>query len=143
MTSPIDFETLLIPRVEDVDGEKVLTRKTFEEVGLDDEVTIADVKRVENRLQSYRAGAYRALAHVSLEDLVADPKKDRVTARVEYGTQSEMRSTFKKSHTVGKGDKSKTFYGHSTVVVSNGHEPELLEAIETIAIKGRDLFGPK
>lgn len=144
MQNPINFDDVLKTRVEDIDGEKVLTRKTFEEVACDDdEFSFDKIKRVEHRLATYRASATRTLGHAALEDLVANPGKDKVVTRAYYGSQSQITNTVRQSHTVGKGDKQKTFFGHSTVVVSNGNEPDLLEAIESIANKGRDLFGSK
>lgn len=142
MTFKLELDDL-IARVEDKDDIKVLSRETFNELALDDECTIADVKRVEHRLATYRAKAVQALAHVALDELVANEKKEYVDTRADYGTQSEIRNRVRRSHTVGKGDKMKTFHGHSTVVVSNGHEPELLEAIENIGKRGVDLFGKK
>lgn len=143
MTTATDLETLLLARVETIDDEKVLTRKTFEEVGLTDDLDMATVKRVESCLSNYRAKATRALGVASLEELVANPNKDKVETRAEYGSQSTIRATVRRSHSVGKGEKRKDYFGHATVVVSNGNEPELLEAIESIANRGKELFGPK
>lgn len=137
------MEQRLLERATEVDGTLQLTRQDFEEVALDENLTMADVKRVEHRLASYRAASTNALGNRALDMLLADPKRDSVETSAEYGSQSRIRNTVRRQHTVGKGEKAKHFFGHSSVVVSNGDEPELLAAIESIGNRGRDLFGTK
>lgn len=138
------LEELLLGRVkrDEEAGKAKLSRQDFEET-LGDDCTMADVKRVERKVALYRAASTSALGRVGMDMLLANPARDQVETEAEYGTQSTIRNTIRRHHTVGKGDKRKDLYGHSTVVVSNGDEPELLSAIEEIGRKGLDLFGPK
>ncbi len=137
------LEALLVPRVKkDEHGDRLLDRRDYEET-LPEDLDMGTIKRVEHHNALYRAASTRALGGVAMEDLLADPKKDKVNTRAEYGTQSEIRNSIRRTHVVGKGDKRTEYFGHSTVVVSNGNEPDLLEAIETIANKGKDIFGSK
>ena len=69
--------------------------------------------------------------------------RDYIDTEAEYGSQSKISNRVRRTHTVGKGDKKREYYGHSTVVVSNGDEPELLSSIEAIGRRGQDIFGPK
>ena len=142
MSEIINLESLLLPRVKDVDGVKKLTRQDFEDT-LPEGMDMGSVKRHEAHLANYRAAGVRATNSVAFDDLVENPSKDKVETSVDYGSQSNIRNTLRRSHSIGKGEKRKDFYAHSTIVVSNGHEPELLEAIEEIAKKGKDIFGPK
>lgn len=144
MSEVNSLSDLLIGRVkrDDKEGRAKLSRIDFEET-LGDDCTMADVKRVERKVALYRAASTSALGRVSMDMLLADPTRDSVETEAEYGTQSTIRNTIRRHHTVGKGDKRKDLFGHSTVVVSNGDEPELLGAIEEIGRKGLELFGPK
>lgn len=137
------MESKLNDRIENNDGELKLDRRTFEEIALGDDLTMADVKRVEHRLASYRAASTSALGNRALDILTADPSLDEVKTIAEYGSQSRITNRVRREHTVGKGDKAKSYFGHSTVVVSNGDEPDLLDAIESIGNRGRELFGNK
>lgn len=134
------METNLVDKVEEKDGDLHITRKTFEEVALDDTINMAVVKQVEHRLATFRAASTHVLGSRGLDMLLADPNLNEVKTVAEYGSQSRITNRIKREHTVGKGDKAKTFFGHSSVVVSNGDEPELLDAIESIGNRGRELF---
>lgn len=144
MSEVSTLQELLVGRVQrdDEEGRARLTRKDFEET-LGDDVDMAMVKRVEHKKAVYRAAATGALGQVSLEMLIANPSRDSIETEAEFGSQSTIRNKVSRHHTVGKGDKRKDYYGHSTVVVSNGDEPELINAIEAIGKRGRELFGPK
>lgn len=142
MSEVLTLEELLVGRVvrNDEEGTAKLSRADFEE-NLGDDCDMAMVKRVEHKLATYRAAATGALGRVQMEMLVGDPGRDYIDGSAEYGTQSKLTNRVSRCHTVGKGDKRKDFYGHSKVVVSNGNEPDLLAAIESIGRRGQDLFG--
>ncbi len=142
MSEVLTLEELLVGRVvrNDEEGTATLSRKDFEE-NLGDDCDMGQVKRVEHKLAVYRAAATGALGRVQMEMLVGNPSREYVDGSAEYGTQSKITNRVSRCHTVGKGDKRKDFYGHSKVIVSNGDEPDLLEAIESIGRRGQELFG--
>jgi hypothetical protein len=139
MTELTALELLLADKIEDEDETVVLTRKVYEDT-LPPEYTMADVIRLDRHNALYRAAGTKVLGSRALDLLLEDPKREKVETRVDFGSQSSMRNSIRRNHTVGKGDKARQFYGHSTVVVNNGDEPELLKAITDLGEKARDLF---
>lgn len=138
------LKALLVGRVErdEKNGRATLKREDFEAT-LGDDCTMADIMRAEHKTALYRAAAVGALGDVGIDMLIGDTTRDYIDTEAEYGSQSKISNRVRRTHTVGKGDKKREYYGHSTVVVSNGDEPELLSSIEAIGRRGQDIFGPK
>lgn len=144
MTTVTELQFSLAGRVtrNEEEGTAKLTREDFEKT-LPEDTSMADILRAELATSRFRAAATGALGEASLSMLEGNPTRDYIDTEAEYGTQSKISNRVRRSHFVGKGDKRQEFHGHSTVIVSNGDEPELLAAIETIGRRGAELFGPK
>lgn len=132
----------LYSRVEVDDDKPRLTRKVYEDT-LPEDMTMAQVKRMERHNALYRAAGNSVLSETSLGILVDNPNKEYVDFEVEFGSQSVLRNRVHRNLRLGKGDKARDQFGHSTPVVNHGNEPELLESIESISKRGLELFGPK
>lgn len=142
MTNYNDLRNALADCVEKDSDTPRLRRKAFED-NLPENYTMADVKALDRYSALYRAAGTSVLGDAQLDILASNESIDYVDAELEFGSQSTLRNRVHRNLRLGKGDKARDQYGHSTPVINHGHEPELLEVIENIAKRGTDLFNTK
>lgn len=142
MTNYNDLRAALKDCIETENNTPRIRRKAFED-NLPENYTMADVKNLDRYSALFRAAGASAVSDAALDMLVENTGVDYIDTEVEFGSQSTLRNRVHRNLRLGKGDKARDQFGHSTPVINNGHEPELLEAIEAIARRGTELFGNK
>lgn len=140
MTDLNALKAVLAGKVERDDKGPRLSRKTYEEA-LPENMTMADIKRMEHHNGMYRAASMAVLGNVAIDDMTADEKLEHVDLVAEYSASSTLEARVYRNNRTGKGEKAKDSFGHSTPVIRMGDEPDFLDAVEGIGKRAKDLWG--